>query len=208
MRTFDGSFEDESSRKIYIVDSYTDTWPGKLIVFRAKLKFWNRYDGDIYSHTSISLEQELTRMFSFARRGMHNPFNAGLIQESIKTGLFSRKPRVSRMAVFELPLSEEQHECLEKQMKADWAKRDMLKYNFGGIMAQLLFARGVAQKDRYFCSQWVASLLGGCGVDLFHKNPVHVRPFDFYTALKDNLIYEGLVKDYSPVQDISETGAH
>ena len=197
----------KNDRKIYIVASYTDTWPGRLIVVRAKFKFWNRYDGDTYSHISISQDPELTKMYSFARRTIHNPFNAGLIQESIKAGMFARKPDVNRMAVFELALSEERWKQLETLINADWNKRDMLKFNYLGIVVQLIFARGVARKGHYFCSQWVASQLNYCGVDLFHKNPVHVRPFDFYVALKDSLIYEGLVKDYCPSLSISEAEA-
>lgn len=195
-----------TDRKIYIVASYTDTWPGRLIVVRAKFKFWNRYEGDTYSHISISQDPALTKMYSFARRTMHNPFNSGMIQESIYEGMFSRKPNINRMAVFELPVTAEQYEKLEKQVAEDWSRKDTLKFNYLGIIVQLLVARGVARKNHFFCSQWVATLLNSCGIDLFHKRPVHVRPFDFYVALKNNLIYEGLVKDYCTSQIVTERG--
>lgn len=196
-----------NNRKIYIVLSYTDTWPGRLIIVRAKLKFWNRYEGDRYSHISISGDQTLTEMYSFARRAIHNPFNAGMIQESIEKGMFSRKTHVGRMAVFELSVTAEQYRELEKRIEADWARRDILKYNYLGIVIQLLFGRGAARKNHYFCSQWAAEVFHSCGIDLFHKNPIHVRPFDFYAALKNNLVYEGLVKDYdSSLIDLEREG--
>lgn len=185
-----------SYRKIYIVASYTATWPGKLIVARARLKFWNRYEGDRYSHISISQDRSLTKMYSFARRTPHNPFNAGFIQESVREGMFSRKPFASRMAVFELAVTERQYEKIKKRIQEDWSRRRRLKFNFLGIILQLLFARGAGRKNHYFCSQWTAELLSSCGIDLFHKEAVSVRPFDFYAALKDKLVYEGRIKDY------------
>lgn len=194
-------------RKIYIVASYTDTWPGRLIILRAKLKFWNRYIGDTYSHISIATDPTLRTMYSFARRTRHNPFYAGLIQENIQEGMFSQKPQVNRMAVFEYAVTEEQYQKLTEKIGADWRHRDGLQYNFLGITLQLLFGCGAARKNHYFCSQWVATLLNYSGIDLFHKNAPCVRPFDFYAALKDDLIYEGLVKDYCPDLSGSMKGA-
>ena len=69
--------------KVYVVTSYLDTVPGKLIKLRAEMKFWNRYLGDGYSHVSLSRDNTLTNMMSFARKELHNPFNSGLIKESI-----------------------------------------------------------------------------------------------------------------------------
>lgn len=102
--------------------------------------------------------------------------------------------------MFELEVTAEQYGELGKRVEADWSRRESLGYNFLGVAVQLLSGRGAGRKGRYFCSQWIAELLGSCGIDLFHKKPVHVRPFDFYVALKNNLIYEGLVKDYCPGQ--------
>lgn len=135
-----------NDRTVYIVVSYTDTWPGRLIVVRAKLKFWNRYEGDTYSHISISQDLSLAKMYSFARRTMYNPFNAGLIQESIYEGMFSRKPHINRMAVFELSISEEQYKKLGKLIEEGWNRRDILKFNYLGIVMQLCVGRGTARK--------------------------------------------------------------
>lgn len=74
--------------KIYIVLSYNNTLPGKLIKFRAKLKFWNRWAGDCYSHASLATSNKLDNMMSFARKGIKNPFNSGLIKEDINKGMF------------------------------------------------------------------------------------------------------------------------
>jgi hypothetical protein len=190
--------------KIYIVASFTNTWPGRLIIFRAALKFWNRYDGDTYSHISISLDDSLTKMFSFARKTINNPFNAGFIKENIHSGMFARNFNRNRITVFELDVLPDQYQFIENYVNNCWIDRDFLKFNYIGLIVQLICGRGISRQNHFFCSQWVATVLNLCGIDLFNKNPVHVRPFDFYVALKDCIIYEGLVQNYKPILSISE----
>lgn len=185
------------NRKIYIVASYTNTWPGRMIVARASLKFWNRYDGDRYSHISISLDKRLTNMYSFARKEIYNPFNSGLINESIYEGMFARNGNISQIAVFEIAVTETQYTGLKETLEAYWEKRNDCKFNYLGLFFQLMIGRGCARKNHFFCSQWVASLLQACGVCAFpNMTPPNIRPFDFYSTFHEYLIYEGLAKEY------------
>lgn len=68
-------------KKIFIVLTYTGTLPAKVV------KFWTRKP---YSHVSISLDESLTRMYSFARLGQYNIFNAGFLHEYINKGIFKK----------------------------------------------------------------------------------------------------------------------
>lgn len=182
---------------IYIVNSYTDTVPGKLIKFRAKLKFWNRYAGDIYSHVSLSRDSKLNNMISFARKEINNPFIGGIVKEDIRTKIFALNKEKSIISVMELPVSAEQYEKIDEIIEYYWSRRDELKFNFAGLASMLFCGRGVTSKDRFFCSQWVATVLKEAGLDLFNgKEPHNIRPFDFYGLLKENIIYEGLATDY------------
>ena len=182
---------------IYIVNSYTDTVPGKLIKFRAKLKFWNRYAGDIYSHVSLSRDSKLNNMISFARKEINNPFISGLVKEDIRKNVFALDKEKSIISVIELPVSDEQYEKIDKIIEYYWSRRDELKFNFAGLATMLFCGRGVTSENRFFCSQWVATVLKEAGVDLFEgKDPHNVRPFDFYGLLEDKIIYEGLAINY------------
>lgn len=184
-------------QKIYIVASYCGTLAGKLIYSRAKLKFWNRYPGDGYSHISLSLSETLDNMLSFARKKLHNPLVAGLVRENIRTGVFAFHPKHAKIAVFEIPVSVEQYNGIKESMELAWRNRKKLKYNFWGLFSMLITARGVARKNHYFCSQWVTEVLNDNGICLFsNKKPYHIRPFDMYIALKNNIIFEGLLTSY------------
>ena len=183
--------------KIYIVASYTDTVPGKMIKLRANMKFWNRYAGDGYSHVSLSRDNTLNNMMSFARKKMDNPFDSGLVKEDINQGMFALKPDKSKIAVMEVDVTKQQYDDIGTIMEDYWNRRDELGFNFLGLISMLFCARGLPVENHYFCSQWVTSVLHEAGVDIFsEKKPHNVRPFDFYCLLEDKIIYEGMTKDY------------
>ncbi len=187
-----------NDKKIQIVASYTDTVPGKIIKLRAAMKFWNRHAGDKYSHISLSRDSKLGNMMSFARKDLHNPFNSGLIKEDIRTGMFALKPDISQIAVMELDVTSKQFDTISEIMDDYWEHRDQYGFNFLGLASMLLCAKGVTSENRFFCSQWVATVLRDSGIDLFDgKNPKDIRPFDFYETLQDHIVYEGLAVDYS-----------
>lgn len=184
-------------KQIYIVASYNHTFIGSVIRGRAKLKFWNRYQGDCYSHISLSLDSSLENMMSFARKKLRNPFVSGLIRENIRSGIFALKPLHNRIAVMRIGISNSQYDELKKVMDGYWKRRKKLKYNFPGLASMLLFGRGIAVKDAYFCSQWVDEVLKRCGIDLFEGKPsCYIRPFDFYCRLEEFIVYEGLTAEY------------
>lgn len=187
-----------NQNSIYIVASFTDTVPGKLITARAKLKFWNRYDGDTYSHISLSKDSKLDHMISFARKEMKNPFHSGMIEENIHKDMFILNPEKSKIAVMQLGVSEEQFYAFSINLSRDWLNRDSFQFNYMGLVSLLCTGTvGLSRENHYFCSQWATSILRESGIELFPgKRPQDVRPFDFYRFLKDYIIYEGLTKDY------------
>ena len=84
-------------QNIYIVDSFTNTVPGRIIKWRASLKFWRRYDGDTYSHTSLSRDIKLGNMMSLARKEINNPLNCGFIKEDIRKDVFALNKEKSKI---------------------------------------------------------------------------------------------------------------
>lgn len=197
------------TEKIYIVDSFTNTVPGRIIKARATLKFWNRWDGDTYSHTSLSRDIKLGNMMSLARREINNPLDCGFIKEDIRKDVFALNKEKSKIAVMELPVTLEQYKKISNLMDYYWTHRDEYSYNFLGIMAMLAVGKGLAPKNSFFCSQWVATVLEESGINLFsqykNRNLEDITPFLFYTVLKDKLIYEGPVVEYPYYNDLEYT---
>lgn len=82
----------DESKKVYILLSKTKTVPSNLIKLMTR---------EPYCHTSLALDISLDEMYSFARKGVYNPFNSGFISENIEKGIFG-KHKGTRCAVYEL----------------------------------------------------------------------------------------------------------
>ena len=157
----------------------------------------NKYGSFGTNHLKISEEDRNYAAFDRVVH-FHNPFNSGLIKEDIRTGMFALKPDISQIAVMELDVTSKQFDTISEIMDDYWEHRDQYGFNFLGLASMLLCAKGVTSENRFFCSQWVATVLRDSGIDLFDgKNPKDIRPFDFYETLQDHIVYEGLAVDYS-----------
>ena len=193
--------KENTTKKIYIVLSNNHTSVGRIVCLRQKLQFGMKDIGARYSHASLSLDATLQNMLSFARKRIHNPFVAGLVQESITSGLFALKPAQSRIAVICLDVSSEQYNKLAVRMSEYWNKRSDYKYNTHVLIRILLHGRDKKRyenKKSFFCSQWVEDILRECGIDIFADEELYtVSPADFYHKLSDYIVYEGLTKEYS-----------
>lgn len=184
-------------RYIYIVLSVNQTFAGWLIRTRAKLHFWDKPQGNCYSHASISTDASLTKMMSFARKKINNPFISGLVEENIRAGLFIKKPGKNKIAVIQIPVTDKQYVEICRQLEIYWDMRDKLKYNFFGLFKMLICGKGASSENAFFCTQWITTILSKSGIDFFeNKAPFNVRPFDYYIALKHMVVYEGLTAHY------------
>lgn len=195
--------KNQTYKSIYVVISSNDTLVGKLVKNRGKLKFWNRYAGDCYGHVSISLDEKLNNMMSFARKKINNPLMSGLIREDIHEGIFARSGTKSKIAVIKIPVSEEQYELVENRMEMYWDRRDCFKYDFVGLLYMLLTGRGIKTKNQYICSHWVGEVLQTSNVDYFGKKKVwDLRPLDYYDIFRKYIVYEGLTIDYKECKNL------
>ena len=78
--------------------TYSGTVLGKLI------KMYTRSD---YSHVSLSLDEKLTKMYSFGRLNAYNPFIGGFVHEGVNIGTFKRFKK-TKAIIYSLDLTEEQ----------------------------------------------------------------------------------------------------
>lgn len=180
-----------NEHSIYIVLSQTGTYPSRLIRYYTK---------EPYAHASIAMDADLKEMYSFARRGLYNPLNAGFVEEHIDSGVFGRFKK-TRCCVLELKISEEQHRRIREQIRAFRENRDLYSYNFLGVLG-VVFHVPVRREFNYFCSQFVAELLKRSSVEIFDKNCALVRPMDFRTNPHLTRVYTGPLSGYrTPLAD-------
>ena len=68
-------------KKVYIILTHTGTIVSRII---------RCYTGHEFSHVSISLDEELTKMYSFGRLNPYNTFIGGFVNERLNSGTFKR----------------------------------------------------------------------------------------------------------------------
>lgn len=177
--------ETNDNKKVYILISKTSTVPSNII------KMWTK---EPYAHTSLALDIELNEMYSFARKGMRNPFNCGFISEDITKGIFGRDID-TKCVVFELEVTPEQHELILLQLDKFKSNAERYHYNYWGIFG-VTRNKAIEREYNYFCSQFVASVLKKAGVEILDKEPGLVRPEDFRKCNKLKVIYKGYLIHY------------
>lgn len=145
--------------------------------------------GDAYTHISIALDRDLTRLYSFGRRQAWMPLPAGLVQESVHAGVFSRNGR-SPCLLLEMAVTDAQHDALHGRIAAMLDAKDRYRYSLLGIL--LLKLDLAHERHRHmFCSQFVASLMQLTGTLRMPKPPSLMRPADFVGLPGLKRCYEG-----------------
>lgn len=157
-------------------------------VFSTAIK---KYTRKPYNHASLALDQQLTEVYSFARKKVYNPFIGGFVQEDVtKHLLYGASCEIYCLTI--TPLQYEQLQRILNQFEQDKAR---YKYNLLGVLAIPLH-RDIYRENAYFCSQFVAYAIGQAGISLIDK-PAHlITPDDFRQCEQVELVYAGKVQDY------------
>lgn len=165
---------------LYIVLTYTGTGFGKLI---------NRYTHGIYSHAAISLDADMTRLYSFNIR------DNGFSLESLKGYLKENKD--STMVIYTLFINKK--DLLTVKTKLDYflLNKKRTRYSILNIIG-LLINKPIELANDMICSQFVDYILKSIDVDITNKHSGLVTPNDLYISLNPNIykLYEGKISDY------------
>ena len=174
----------EKMKKIYIVLTYTGTILSRII---------KGYTRDEFSHVSISLDEELTQMYSFGRLNAYNPFIGGFVHEQIDKGTFKRFKN-TKSKVYSLEITDEQYDIIKTTINDFEANKKEYKFNISGLFAAGFNIR-IKRKRSLYCAEFVKYILEKAEVkkDL----PEIIKPEHFKDISKLNLIYSGKLKNYT-----------
>lgn len=171
-------------KNIYIVLTYTGTILSKIIKLYTKKE---------YSHCSISLNNDLSQMYSFGRYNENNPFWGGFIKEEINKGTFKRFHN-TKTAIYCLNVTEEQYEIIKQELKEMLNNKKIYTFNLIGLFLAG-FKIKVKRKHKFYCSEFVKYLLDKAKVNTKLSNIV--IPQDFANLENIKLIYRGKLNKYN-----------
>lgn len=171
--------------KIYIVLSQSGSMLSKCMKMITR---------DKYNHVSLSLDPNLKKMYSFARRRAARPFPAGFVVEGKDIGSFARFTD-AEVRVYEMNVTDQQYINIKRQIYQFIHDYTDLKYNYLGLFYALI-NRDKMRKNRFYCSQFVKRVLVEAGVLNAYKYKKAMRPMDFCQIENSTCIFEGRMRDY------------
>ena len=126
--------------KIYIVLTYTGTILSRVV------KLYTKKD---YSHVSISLDKNLTQMYSFGRYNAYNPFFAGFVKESTNSGTFKRFKNTTT-EIYSIEVTSRQYYKIKQEIRKIERNKQVYRFNRIG-----LFLAGINYKyTKEKCFYW------------------------------------------------------
>ncbi len=178
----------DATRNLYIVVTQSGS---------ALSGFLKHVTGAPYNHVSISLEDDLSEMYSFGRLHPYNPLNGGFVMESPHFGTFKRFAGTDALVLCK-QITEEQYDDIKSFLETMYKNKHRYRYNTIGL---ILAAFGIIyhDEDRFYCSEFVREVLVRFQVESALQFPDIVKPIDFLQIKDTREIYRGKLRNFKAV---------
>lgn len=173
-------------RSIYIIMTATGTWFSRCI---------GLYTRERYNHVSLCLDAGINRFYSFGRKLVWFPLWGGFVIERRDTGMFKAFGNTT-CAIYRLDIDDKEYKALRQSLKLFVRNSKEYGYNLLGLIGVMMNIP-LRRKNKFFCTQFVATMLQTNRIHDFEKDPSLVTPRDFYDIKGMTLVYEGRLCDYS-----------
>ncbi|APC39567.1 hypothetical protein [Clostridium estertheticum] len=170
---------------VYVIISRTPTSTGKIV--RKFLK-------EKYNHASISLDKNLSQMYSFCRFSVSNPLVGGIVRESAFTLTIGLKENVP-IKIYRIPVTAEKYELISKFIYGVYNDTEIYYYNFLQAIGLINNKRHAIYKT-YICTEFVMEALRQAGISLTTLEPYQITPTDICRIMGEFICYSGNLDDY------------
>lgn len=171
-------------KRIYILLSRPNSFVSSLIAFFAHTE---------YSHVSIAYDRELRSLCSFARK-YRLPLPGGLVAEN-ENGVLRGVLRNANCVILSAFVSDDRFDAFRSRIDTMLSNRDTYHYFLRGLFFCYLGIES-HRENHYFCSQFVAELLGYAGIPGIPKPPSLMKPLGFLKIPGLDRVYTGVLCAY------------
>ncbi len=175
----------EKKKTVYILLTDTGTVLTKIIKW---------YTNAPYNHVSIGFDDKLDEIYSFGRKNPRNPLIAGFIREDVYYGTY-RYFDDTRCLLLKIDVSSSEYIRIRNVIQSFNSNKDLYSYNLLGLIG-VAIQYPIHQKNKYFCSQFVAEVFEKSGLKLWDLPPALISPNDFLMHPRFKLVYEGSLYNY------------
>lgn len=142
----------ETQKYIYVMLSQTNTRVGAVL---------RKLGNCCYNHASISLDDEFTQVYSYARSVHRSVFSARLVKENLMR-LTLEKGMPVPVEIFKIPVTQEQHQWIEDTIRLMYNNPDYI-YNLYSLVTHP-FLKGFTVNKAYTCIEFVVYILQHLGI--------------------------------------------
>lgn len=176
-------------KNIYIILSQSGSIPSRFLKF---------FTHDQYNHVSISLTPTLETMYSFARLKPNNPFIGGFVEEGKNFGTFKKFSKTV-VNVMEFEVTDEKYNAIKYFIDYFKRNKEKFKYNYIGVALAAL-KLNYRPKHKFYCSQFVKTVLACFNIENSKELPNTIKPIDFLKLNNKKIVYTGLLQSYTSVE--------
>ncbi len=167
-------------KSIYLLLTRSSSIPSRLIGI---------FTNEPFTHVSIAFDRELTTLYSFARKYPSLPLPAGLMEEHIDAGFYQKQGDIP-CALLQMEVPEKIYARAETLVYNMFQRREEYGYSvLGLLLCRLRIPLDIP--NRYFCSQFVSSVLADSGALDLPKPASLMHPFDFCSLDGLRILYLG-----------------
>src|SRR6056297_242697 len=172
-------------KSIYVILTRTKTLLSRLIQLVKK---------DMYTHAAISLDKDLTKMYSFGRKYTYLPFMGCLGIETIESGIYKKHKNLPGV-ILEIKVNDWQYEKARMILNSFISDSKRYKFHYAGLIDHIL-QREVKLENKFLCSDFIYYVLKSCGILNLNTPENLVRPQNIFLGLRHKIIYEGDLKKF------------
>lgn len=139
---------------VYVVFSSTPYKIGKLI---------RQVTREEFNHVSISLDKELSQMYSFSRRHYRLPLYGGFVHET--RSRYHVNGTAANICLCAVPVTPRQHLALSGMLRDMHRKSSSYIYNHLSALGAVIH-KPIRARDAYTCVEFCTKILRDLGVDI------------------------------------------
>lgn len=175
-----------SEKYIYVIVSATYTKAGKVIRMVTR---------SVYNHVSLSFDENMKELYSFARLYYDLPFVGGPVKETYDRFCLHKPSGGVSIKVFKIPVTEEAFNAARARVREIFNDGE---YAYNLISAfTFMFRHGVERYKTFTCSEFVSHVLRIARPDVLPDIPdCKIVPDDFTDFLAPFEIYRGALNGF------------
>ena len=171
------------TKNLYVILSCTPTKIGKTIRFVTKTN---------YNHMSISLDDDLSNIYTFGRKKHTSPCIGGLVKENIDRFTLLKYKDIP-VKIYKIPISEKEYSIIFSKIK-EISLDEKYIYNLLS-MTLYIFTGGFHINKSFTCVEFTAYIVSLSSVKL-NKTIYQYTPNELGDELNEYLYYKNNLLDY------------